>query len=543
MRKNLRMRKKFAAVGCAAALCAANIVSMPVPVQAATINVDGNPQEWKDISFLSSNTPEVAGWKVAKDDSYLYFYVSQNGGNAWGLPMTNTHIDIRYDSNRQDRSGAIYFTPMMQAVKDAYYGDVSDTQVAFIPSQEANKYDIEFAIPKSFFPEETFTIQYCGAEIKNADIPDITSMDEAVEEDAVYNGIKIDGTFTDWNAVEKTDLDREAVVQTAVVFDGDYFYIYLKENFEGAAAWSGEREDGKFTIHTDSGRDTIFKLNTNSIEGIKNATVAHSNLQYEIAIPASAIKPYKQTVSFGYYMEDTMLIENIANLRETEEETKDRTFNGIQYDGAYSDWDYYPHHLIEYATNGTHDASDAEGALYTKDTTLYGHVRVLIDKKGNNEFSPFCIRINESEKTTLNFRLCFADEDGELNLDPSSIDNLEAGTYELYIRDYQDGSTINNVNNPECPVYGKAYITLRKTANGSFISDEMEYQIDLKKVAAHFNMDDTDMKLIQAQYIEIGDEWISIGGTSTGTWLGISLCVAVVLGVLVYRKRKSKVAA
>ncbi len=542
MRKNLGIRKKLAAICCTFTLCAANFVSMQMPVQAAAVNVDGNPQEWKDIAFLSSNDSKIAGWKTAKDDTFIYFYVSQNGGNDWGLPITDTHINIRYDSGRSDRSGAIYFTPMMQAIKDAYYGDVADTKISFVRSQEANKYDIEFAIPQSFFTEEAFTIQYCGAEMKSADIPDITSMEEPEEETAVYKGIKIDGNFSDWNAVAKTDLDREAVVQTAVVFDGDYFYIYIKENFEGAATWSGEREDGKFTIHTDSGRDTIFKLNTTSIEGIKNATVAHSNLQYEIAIPASAIKPYKQTVSFGYYMEDTMLIENVANLRETEEETKNRTFDGIQYDGVYSDWSFYPHHLIEYATNGTHDASDAEGALYTKDATLYGHVRVLIDKRGNNEFSPFCIRLNENDKTTLNFRLCFADENGELNLDPSTIDNLEAGTYELYIRDYQDGSTVHNVNNPECPVYGKAYITLERTADGAFVSDEMEYQIDLKKVAAHFNMDETDMKLIQAKYIEIGDEWVSIGGTSTGAWMGIGICGAVVLGVLVYRKKKSKVA-
>lgn len=543
MRKNLKILKKLTAVCCAAAITAANFMIIQTPVQAAAITVDGNPLEWRDIAFQSSTASQVAGWKAAKDDTYIYFYVSQNGGNDWGLPITETYMNFLYDSNLADRSNAIRFTPMMQAIKDAYYGDVADTQIAYARSQEANKYDIEFAIPKSFFAEENFTIQYCGSELKSANIPDITSMADVEEEEAVYEGIKIDGTFTDWNAVVKTDVNRETLVQTAVVFDGDYFYIYLKENFEGAAAWSGEREDGKFTIHTDSGRDTIFKLNTNSIEGIKNAKVAHSNLQYEIAIPASAIKPYKQTVSFGYYMEDTMLIDNIVNLQENEEETKNRTFDGIQYDGIYSDWNYYPHHLIEYATNGTHDASDAEGALYTKDTTLYGHVRVLIDKKGNNEFSPFCIRINESEKTTLNCRLVFADENGELNLDPSSIDNLEAGTYELYIRDYQSGSTVNNVNNPECPVYGKAFITLRRTASGAFISDEMEYQIDLKKVAAHFNIDETDMKLIQAQYIEIGDEWISIGGTSTGALMGISICGAVVLGVLVYRKRKSKVAA
>ena len=41
---------------------------------------------------------------------------------------------------------------------------------------------------------------------------------------------------------------------------------------------------------TDLGRNTTFKLNKNSIDGIEGAKVSYSNKQYEIAIPASAIK-------------------------------------------------------------------------------------------------------------------------------------------------------------------------------------------------------------------------------------------------------------
>jgi len=49
------------------------------------------------------------------------------------------------------------------------------------------------------------------------------------------------------------------------------------------------------------------------------------------------------------------------------------------------------------------------------------------------------------------------------------------------------------------------------------------------------------MKLIQAQYINIGQEWVSIAGTSTGTWLGLVLCGLSVLAVFGYRKFKRKV--
>ena len=65
--------------------------------------------------------------------------------------------------------------------------------------------------------------------------------------------------------------------------------------------------------------------------------------------------------------------------------------------------------------------------------------------------------------------------------------------------------------------------------------------MDLEKLAKHFGMDASDMKLIQAQYINIGAEWVSIAGTSTGTWMGISLCGLFVLFVLWYRRKRSKV--
>ena len=56
-------------------------------------------------------------------------------------------------------------------------------------------------------------------------------------------------------------------------------------------------------------------------------------------------------------------------------------------------------------------------------------------------------------------------------------------------------------------------------------------------------MNVTDMKLIEANYVNIGDEWVSIAGTSTGPLLGMSLCGLSVLAVFGYRRRKNKVKA
>lgn len=102
-------------------------------------------------------------------------------------------------------------------------------------------------------------------------------------------------------------------------------------------------------------------MNKNSIDGIEGAKVSYSNKQYEIAIPASAIKQYKDTISFGYYMSEDMFVKDIANLKEND--SKDKSFHGIKYDGNYTDWDYYPHQLVQYSTSGG-VGEDAEAALY-----------------------------------------------------------------------------------------------------------------------------------------------------------------------------------
>jgi len=54
----------------------------------------------------------------------------------------------------------------------------------------------------------------------------------SVSADPVYNGITIDGDFSDWDAVVKYDAEcpnewhKNCLSQAAMVFDGDYAHIY-----------------------------------------------------------------------------------------------------------------------------------------------------------------------------------------------------------------------------------------------------------------------------------------------------------------------------
>lgn len=520
------------------ALAAIGVHSVTTAQVAAAVNVsvDGDPKEWTGVEMQSSTDSAVAKWAVMQDEDYVYFYVQQNGGNEYGLPITNTFVSIKYQSGQGGSHTQIRFANMMKEFKDAWYGDIDGARGMYSPSKEADKYEIEFAVPKSFFVEEDYTITYCGSSVESTDIKDVKELAQPTPTTAVYQGITIDGTFTDWDAVAKKQVDDQWIRETAAVFDGDYLYLYVKEQEIGSATGAGSSSNGKYTIYTDLGRHTTFQLRKDHIEGIDGAKVSYSNRQYEIAIPASAIRQYKETISFGYYMDEDVLIDNIANRKEDTQ--IDKNFYKIVYDGKYSDWDYYPHQLIQYSTSGG-VGNDAAAALYLDGTTLYGHVLSMLHMN-EKEFQPFTIRVNENDKTAMNFRLVAVDKDGNIDKD-CKLDHLDAGTYEYYLWDLNSGSTAANVSDKDAPVYGKMYLTVNQTAEGKSVSDEVEYQVDLEKLADHFGIDASDMKLIQAQYINIGQEWVSIAGTSTGTWLGLVLCGLSVLAVFGYRKFKRKV--
>lgn len=535
MKQKVRKRGRAFLVGISIlALVAAGTVIPGTAVRAAEVAVDGDVSEWAAFPMQTSDDSRIEKWSVARDEEYLYFYVQQNGGNQYGLPITGTHVEIVYDSGLRDRTNWIQFAGMMDQLKDAWYGDIAGAKTAYQPSDEADKYEIEFAVPVSYFTEEEYTITYCGSSVDSREIPLVSEQEKPEPTEAVYAGITIDGSFHDWDAVAKTAVEDGVMVSTAAVFDGDFLYIYMKETSDGAITWSGESNNGKFTIYTDTGRNTTFKLQKDSIEGIDGAKVVHSNCQYEISIPASAIKQYSQTISYGYYMKEKMLVTDIANLQETGEGTE-KAFTGITYDGIYTDWDYYPHQLVQYSTSGG-VGGDAEAALYTEGSTLYGHVLSTLHRN-EKEFQPFTIRVNEEDKTSISFRLVAVDQEGNMNKNPQ-LENLEAGTYEFYLWDLSSGFTAQSIYDEDAPVYGQIYLTVRKTAQGDPVSDEVEYKVDLEKLAAHFDMDATDLKMIQAQYVNIGAEWVSIAGTSTGAVTGISLCVMSVLGVLWYRKKR-----
>lgn len=101
------------------ALAVVGVHSVPAVqvAAAANVSVDGDPKEWTGVEMQSSTDSAVAKWAVMQDEDYMYFYVQQNGGSEYGLPVTNTFVSIKYQSGQGGSHTQIRFANMMKEFK------------------------------------------------------------------------------------------------------------------------------------------------------------------------------------------------------------------------------------------------------------------------------------------------------------------------------------------------------------------------------------------------------------------------------------------
>jgi len=146
-----------------------------------------------------------------------------------------------------------------------------------------------------------------------------------------YSGITVDGDFSDWDSVTKYDCLSESsrVNNVAMVWDGDWIYIYMDEVQQNSASWSSDTHNthGQFNIKTDLGYVLVVTVRDNGAAGnIIEVTDVKTNETYtaenggievafnsdysvwgaptltEIAIPSSLLPQYSSTINFGYYL-------------------------------------------------------------------------------------------------------------------------------------------------------------------------------------------------------------------------------------------------
>ncbi len=400
-----------------------------------------------------------------------------------------------------------------------------------------------------------------------------------------YHGIVIDGDFSDWDAVTKydvKDVDQngnpkgyDTVDEIAMVWDGDWVYLYfcdygtkadwdpsVRQGNWNSVCGAGPHGNGQFAITTDLGNQTLIQLDGSSgepkVNGVDGAMVAVNNKEYygaphkwEVAIPASKLGNYTESISFGMY-QVAPTITGVTDLQGS----KGGEFNGIVYDGNYDDWKYYPHTTIQYATSGTSEhVVDSKGALYADSAQqkLFGHASTSmpehLSERGGEFTSAVSIRINDDDELMLTPRFAAVDADGNINWSPQ-LSGLGDGTYEFYLFSstcWGNSQNINNLNSSDV-CYGKATVTIKDG------QQDMEWYMDIPTLAANLHadggqdknttsIDPSDIKKFETQYGRLGQQWVTTAGTSTAPFIGIGLCLAAVAGAYAYRRRKRRAAA
>ncbi len=519
------------------------------------IVVDGVIDDWAAMrtSILSDNEITELEFKFAKseDGSMLYYYFVSPSATEW-YSLDWKYIEFKF--------GETTMASYLYNIVENWPNPGAETAC----KNTANGNNPGIIVYEGALPitSEDITISFEGITFTVEDIPVFIPAEEV---EASYNGIVIDGDYFDWAAVDKTDIECpeesehgfDCLSQTAVIFDGDYVYIYLRDGEDGTAAGAGINSNGRFSIVTDTGRTLTFEVNAEdggSIAGVEGATAAYFGDEWEIAIPASQLPLYIESISFGLYQEEPF-VTGIVDLQGGEGTAGD--FTGIVYDGLFGDWNAYPHTLIQYATSGTQtNSADGEGAIYNDGSTLYGHVISSMDAHLNEAGGEFASAVsiffngdhefNDDKTNNLYPRLVAVAEDGTINWNPQTED-LENGTYEFYIADARgeyDTNTITNISQlaEHEQFFGKMSVTVTDTC------DEIEFFIDLEQVAKFLSyysgttIEANDFQLIEAQFGRIGQEILSTAGTSSGPFVGIAICMACV-AVAVLKKRRNKAVA
>ncbi len=395
-----------------------------------------------------------------------------------------------------------------------------------------------------------------------------------------FTGIEINGDFAQWDSVEKTAVDDTNVKSMAMVFDKDV-YIYIEgQNVDWGtndiATGAGVHNDGMFVLTTDTGRQLVFYLKAdknyvtdragNEIEG-SEVYYDNGTHQFEVKIPSTALKQYKESISLGYYLDPEIdengnvvldqdgnqvqrqIISNVADLSQSGLGT---TPNEITLDGSFGDWDTYNHQLIEYSTH----AADAEGAMYADGDSLMMHVQTY-KASGRDQINNFyqdialCFNRDTDANHMINMKMLSVDQNGNISY-PSWQDlyQTQPGTYEYYLYDLNGwGLNGKNINNPTTfsdqwnPkhdwIYGKIIVKVTP------IGTEMEVKLDMNELADRMStklgrtVNTQDLKYIQAKFVNIGDQWISCAGTSTGPIPGILMGAGIaVLAAWGYKKKE-----
>ena len=539
--------------------------SMPVTgvLAAGSITIDGNASDWRTIESQAVNGgQQVSGWKAAADNDNIYLMFTGTASSEWdyGWAGNGNTVTIMGGGKTETFVPSYDWNTKKIVIRTSSWQERNDTQVAFTNKAHQNSaapYVVEMAVSKAQFGA-SFDINFAGTTLSSSGIQDLTTASASSSETpasqttgkTTYEGIKIDGDFEDWDAVAKTSLTDpnsahpNTINRASVVWDGDYLYLYVQEGPGGRISEAGSHNNGKFTIKSDLGYETLLQFNNdNTVSGIGGGKATHVGSEWEISIPQDVLPQYSKTLSFGFYLGDT-IIDGVQNLDGRNNETAPK--QDMAYDGSYGEWSQYPHTTIQYSTAGTQEmVVDASVATYMDGDYLRGHVVTGLPQhvqSAGGEFTTGVYMVFNSENPEADkytnkcipWRLVTVDGNGNINWNPR-LRGLEPGTYEFYISSTDAWGSASNLSDVDehNPIYGRVTMTI-----GAGGKDEMEFYMRMDKMAEHMNLSAGDLRIVDSQYINIGNQWVKTAGTSSGPVMGVIICIATVGAVFIFKRKR-----
>ncbi len=523
---------------------------------AGAINMDGNSSEWSQVESQSVNGgQQVSGWKVAYDDDNIYLMYTGTANNQWDYAWAGNSNMFTISGNGKSESYLVFCqggTASSAVVKNQNWGDRNDATVKVVNNANHNTagpYVVEIKVPKSQFGD-SFDVSFAGTKASSSEATDLKKLEAPKESVATYQGISVDGDFSDWNAVAKTDASDvnsahpDTFVKVATVWDGDYFYIYIKEGPGKSLSEAGTHSNGKFQINSDlNNQPTVLQFKSDgTVEGAEGAIVKHIGAEWEVAIPKSSLPNYRQSLNFGQFTNgnETIkpIIDNVMNLDGSTNEDKPK--EALTLDGSFGDWSQVPHAEVGYNTAGSGiNAADANAVLMVDGNYLWGHAITTVhsNQKGG-EFRSVTFALNTQDMNNpvsdFEWRLVAVDSNGNINWNPQ-LDNLSPGVYEFYISATSAWGSAANISNADKnnPLLGKVSMAI-----GEDGKDEMEFYMELDKVAEYRNMNAGDIKTFQNHYNGLGNNWVSAAGTSSGPVMGVVISMAVAGAVIIFKRKR-----
>ena len=504
----------------------AESTSKPAEISSSESGDDTSEGERRAPEIQSENwsngvLEDVMGVKAVSDGQTVTISYKTKNTNEWEHTWQHYPITITYaDGTTQE-----ILIDYNKVARGQYWAEIPGYSITET-SDQADTITLNISIPASYFASQDFTVssQNYSTSVNGNVIEDVSTNDP----DAVYEGIGLDGNFTDWNAVTKYDLKEPEgdhnVESVAWVIDSDrgYVYIYIKDDGNNSATWAGPNHNGKFEILTDLGNRMLIQLTQDgAVVAANGYDAVHQGSQWEIAIPISELPANTGGLSFGLYMEDSTL----SGYGDTGEVGSPV---GISYDGKSDDWTYYPSTLIQYATPGTQEVVvDGEAKQYNDQSeNIYGYCTTQmpahLDERGGEYTQGVRIAVNNdwSYDKALEMRLVTVDSNGNINWYPQT-QGLSDGSYEYYIFGTNAWGSSKNINElvPADVCYGKTTINISDT------QQEMEWYVNTVKLAERYGIDATDVKVVSTKYLRIGNQEVTCAGTSSGPWGGAAMCL------------------